>query len=149
MYLIINFPDVLTAIDSDQHLCEFFKTENVWKNEAICFENLDLSMIPCMIRKLWFYPDSETNYKIPNIDEFNKKFKFEREKCMICEKFCDSDYQGSFNLVVTEKMIADVNEGDLNQWIKISLENSEKDRQNHICSCIKLPKVKFIRLRIR
>ena len=59
-----------------------------------------------------------TNYKIPNIDEFNKKFKFERQKCMICEKFCDSDYQGSFNLVVTEKMIADINEGDLNQWIK-------------------------------
>ena len=37
---------------------------------------------------------------------------------MICEKFCDSDYQGSLNLVVTEKMIADNNEGDLNQWIK-------------------------------
>ena len=90
-------------------------------------------MIPFMIRNVWFHPDSDTNYKIPNIEEFNKKFKFEMEKCVVCQRFCDLEYEGSYNLVVTEKMIADVNEEDLDQWIKnIYGQFGKRSPQSHL-----------------
>merc|ERR1711911_325152 len=95
-----------------------FGNDYKYRTDAICFQNLRLSELCVMVRKFWFDSNYDKDFDIPELEEFNKKFKFERPKCLICDSYCDVEYEGSFNIMFTEGMIDGLNETDLGKWFK-------------------------------
>ena len=95
-----------------------FGNDYKYRTDAVCFENLELPMLCVMLRNHWFDSYFDKDFHIPELEEFNKKFKFERQKCHMCDSFCDAEYEGSFNIMFTEGMIAGLNESELGKWFK-------------------------------
>ena len=94
------------------------------KNEGVCYQNLELPHLCIMIRKSLYNPsgssdvDLDVDLFIPELEKMNKIYKFERRTCFICDTCCDADYEGSFNLLLTESMIQSLNEEEMGKWIK-------------------------------
>ena len=84
----------------------------------MCFEKINLPLLVILIRQLSFLDFNTDDMKYPEIDEINK-IKFKKFECTSCHEKCYENYQGSYNLVLTESIISSLKEDEMAQWIKI------------------------------
>ena len=84
----------------------------------MCYEKINLPLLVILIRQLSFLDFNTDDMKYPEIDEINK-IKFKKFECTSCHEKCYENYQGSYNLVLTESIISSLKEDEMAQWIKI------------------------------
>ena len=94
-----------------------FKAQNS-KMDGICYEDITIDLVCSLLRKYSFDFNQEKNENFAKVNEFNEKIVFKDPVCVICEDRCFQNYEGSFNIMMTESMIRCVAEKDFEFWIQ-------------------------------
>jgi len=85
---------------------------------AMCYEKLNLPLLVVLIRQLSFLDFNADTMKYPKINEISK-VKFNKFECTTCHEKCYENFQGNYNLVLTESIINSLKDDEMKPWIKV------------------------------